>query len=1045
VKFFDFSVRRPVAVMMIVLAVIVLGGISYSRLGMDLFPEMELPMLLVQTTYRGAGPQEVEDQITRPLEGAIGTVSGVQNLTSYSMRGSSLILAEFNWGADLNYATNQLRDRLDMYGAALPSDATKPTIIKMDPSAMPIMQVALYGPTTLEELTAYAEDTVQARLERIEGIASVDVSGSVTEEIRIVVDPQRLLAYGVSMNQISALLYQENTNATGGSIEEGMKEYAVRITGEFRSLDDIRDLQVSGAYGGYIPLGSLADVERIGKDRTSYVFIDGEPGITFSLMKQSDANLVQTSSRVRETLTELGEELPAGYEMTVAFDQADYINQSLSNVVNNGLTGAILAVLILFIFLRSWRSTLIIAISIPVSIIATFAMMFFTDVSLNLVSLGGLALGLGMMVDNSIVILENIFRFRQEEKQGATLAAIEGSKEVAGAVAASTITTVVVFMPIVFVEGLASQIFRQMALTITCSLLASLAVAFMVVPMLSNKLLVVEKTGGPLSFLSRGVEKLLDAIRYSYGRFLGGALRHKGLVALLTLAAFIGCLFLLPQVGMEFIPGQDTGEYSVSVDLPRGTALHETLRVAQQVEDILRTIPENQRVTSSVGGGGGNFGLGAMGGGNSANASFSGSLLPLSQRERGLEEVLEEIRVKLRDIPGADIDVTSSGTMVFTASDIQINLLGDDLEQLSYLAEAVAREVEMIEDTREVTTSLENGSPEVNVIVDRQKAAQYGLNSSTVAAVVSTAVNGSVPTKYREGGRELDIRLVMDEQYRQNLNDLAALTVTSPNGSLIPLGNIAALEIDSSPTNIIRQNQSRQVSISCSVVNRSLAEVSRDVREAVTRMNLPPEVALDFGGSNAEMEDAFSDLMLALILAVALVYMVMAFQFEQLLYPFVIMFALPPTFIGVILGLYLTGRTINVVSLIGVIMLAGIVVNNAIVLVDYINVLRREKGMAREEAIVLAGETRLRPILMTTLTTILGMLPIAIGGGEGGEMTAPMGTVVFFGLSFSTLITLVLVPCMYIYAENIANWIGRLFRRKAAPEGAAATAETMGA
>jgi HAE1 family hydrophobic/amphiphilic exporter-1 len=1031
VKIFDFSVRRPVAVMMIVLAVIVLGAMSLSRLGMDLFPEMELPMLLVQTTYRGAGPQEVEDQITRPLEGAIGTVNGVQGLTSYSMRGSSMVLAEFAWGADLNYATNQLRDRLDVYGAALPADAGKPTIIKMDPSAMPIMGVALYGDATLEELTAYAEDTIQARLERVEGIASVSVSGAVTEEVRVVVDPQRLLAYGVGMNQIAALLYQENTNATGGTVEEGMKEHAVRIIGEFNNLDDIRDLQVSSAYGGYIPLNSLAEVERMGKERTSYVFIDGKPGINFSLMKQSDANLVQTSQRVRQALTDLEAEAPSGYELSVAMDQADYINLSLSNVVDSAVTGGLLAVLILFIFLRSWRSTLIIGLSIPISIIATFAMMFFTNVSLNLVSLGGLALGLGMMVDNSIVILENIFRYRQEENKDALTAAVDGSKEVAGAVAASTVTTVVVFLPIVFVEGLASQIFGQMALTITCSLLASLAVAFTVVPMLSNKLLVVESSGGPFAGLSRVVEKILDGIRDGYGYLLKGSLRHKGLVVLFTLAALVGCVFLLPQVGMEFIPGQDTGEYTVSVDLPRGTALHETLRVARQVEDILREIPENQQITNSVGGGGG-LAASLLGGSNSSTASFSGSLVPLAQRERSMEEVLEDIRVRLKDIPGAEIDVASSGTMVLTGSDIQVNLLGDDLEQLGYLAEAVAREIELIPDTREITTSLENGSPEINVIVDRQKAAQYGLNSSAVATLVSTAVNGSTPTKYREGGRELDIRLVMDEQYRQNLNDLASLTITSPNGSLIPLGNIAALEIDTSPASIIRQDQSRQVSVSCAVVNRSLAEVSQDVQAAVSRMNLPPEVTVDFAGSNAQMEDAFSDLGLALILAVVLVYMVMAFQFEQLLYPFVIMFALPPTFIGVILGLYLTGRTINVVSLIGIIMLVGIVVNNAIVLVDYVNVLRREKGMAREEALVRAGVTRLRPILMTTLTTILGMLPIAIGGGEGGEMMAPMGTVVFFGLSFSTLITLVLVPCMYIYAENIANAIGRLFRGKRA-------------
>ncbi len=1026
---FDFSVKRPVAVTMIVLIVIILGVVSFGKLGMDLFPKMELPMLLVQTSYTGVSPQEIEEQITRPLEAAVGTVSGVQSITSYSTRGSSMVLVEFSWGSDLNYVTNQLRDRLDLYGAALPSDAAKPMIIKMDPDSMPIIQIGVSGDTTLEELTDYVEDKLRPRLERVDGVASVDASGTVTEEVRIVTDPQRLQAYGVSMNQIVGLLRQENSNVSAGTVEEGMKDHAVRVVGEFTSLEDVKNIQVPSAYGGYIPLSSLASVERTIKDRSSYVYINGQPGINVSLMKQSDANLVQTSGRVREVLEDLQGDLPKGYDIVIAFDQADYINLSLNNVASSALQGGALAILILMLFLRSWRSTLIIAISIPVSVIAAFVMMFFSGVTLNMVSLGGLALGVGMMVDNSIVVLENIFRHRQEEGENNLTAAIKGSKEVAGAVIASTITTIVVFLPIVFVEGLASQIFRQMALTITCSLLASLGVAFLTVPMLSNKLLVKEKE-------KKGGNQVFLKIKEYYRRFLVLALRRKGFVVLLFTAALIGSAFILPKVGMEFIPAQDTGEYTVTLSLPKGVALRETLRVAQEAEAILQQIPENQRIISNVGGGG----MMEFGGGGSS-ATFSGALVPLSQRQRSIDEVLDEIREKLKDIPGVEVEVASSGgTMMMTGSDIVVNLLGDDLAQLEIIADAVASRIELIDGTREVVTSLEDGNPEINVIVDRQKASQYGLNSSTVAATVSAAVSGTASTKLREEGKELDIRLIMDEQYRQNLNDLAALTITSPTGNLIPLGNIATLRIEASPTNIVRQNQSRQVSVSCTTVGRSLGEVSADVQKALAEMNIPPEVQIEMGGSNKEMMDAFGDLMLALLLAVVLVYMVMAFQFEQLLYPFVIMFSLPPTFIGVVFCLFITDRTINVVSLIGVIMLAGIVVNNAIVLVDYINVLRRSKGMSREEAIIDAGLTRLRPIMMTSLTTILGMLPIAIGMGEGAEMMAPLGTVVAGGLTFSTLITLVYVPCMYVYAENISNGIGRFFRRRpkaAAEEGRA--------
>ena len=1035
---FDFSVKRPVAVMMIILVVVLLGVVSLSRLGMDLLPEMELPMLIVSTRYSGAGPQEVEEQVTRPLEATVGTVSGVQSITSTSSRGSSMLMLQFNWGADLNYATFQLRDRLDLISNALPSDVSKPTIIKLDPSSMPIVQISVSGDATLEELTDITRTKILPYLERVDGVASVNESGSVVEEIRIVADPQRLQAYGVSMSQIMGVLRQENANASAGRVEEGMIDHAVRIVGEFHDIDDIRNLQIPGAYGGYIPLQSLATIERTIKDRSSYVFINGQPGINLSLMKQSDANLVQTSARVREALDEIKKELPESFEVFVVLDQADYINMSLSNVVNSALQGCALAVLILFIFLRSWRSTLIIAISIPLSVITAFAFMFFTNVSLNMISLGGLALGIGMMVDNSIVILDNIYRFRQEGGATNREAAINGSKQVAGAVVASTITTIVVFLPIVFVEGLASQIFSQMALTITCSLLASLGGAFLAVPMLSNQLMVDETK-------NKKENGLMERLKAAYSRFLYAAIKRKGLVFSFFTLALVGSIMLLPLVGMEFIPASDTGEYSVSVSLPRGVALRETLRVAEQVEAILNEIPENDRLISNVGGGGGGGAgmlLGGGGGGGSHRASFSGTFIPFAERQRSMDEILDDIRERLKSIPGIEYTVASSGgnMLAMGGSNIVVNLLGDDREQLRVIADAIAARIELIEGAREVTTSFEIGTPEVEVVVDRQKAAQYGLNYATVASTISTAVSGISPTKLREGGKELDVSLIIDSRFRQNLNDLAAITVASPSGTLVPLGSIASLDIVTSPVSITRQDQSRQISVSCTAVGRSLGAVSADVQQALDQMNIPPEIRIDMGGSNRQMMEAFSDLGMALLLSIVLVYMVMAFQFDQLMYPFVIMFALPPTFIGVVLCLFLTGRTINVVSLIGVIMLVGIVVNNAIVLVDYINILRRDEGMSREDAIVEAGVTRMRPIMMTSLTTILAMLPIAIGFGEGQEMMAPLGTVVAGGLTFATFITLIYVPCVYIYAENIVEGIKKIFRRKPKP----ATAEQEG-
>jgi HAE1 family hydrophobic/amphiphilic exporter-1 len=937
-----------------------------------------------------------------------------------------MIMVQFYWGTDLNYATNQLRDRLDLYGSLLPSEATKPTIVKLDPGAMPIIQIGLSGAATLEELTDYMVSKIRPNLERIDGIASVNDSGTVTAEILITTDPQRLQVYGVSMSQIVALLRQENANVSAGSVEEGLRDHTVRVVGQFTDLDDIRYLQVQSAYGGFIPLHSLADIERTIRERTSYVFINGNPGINISLMKQSDSNLVQTSARVREVLKEIKADLPASYEIAIAYDQADYINLSINNVIDSAIQGCVLAILILIVFLRSWRSTLIIALAIPISVIAAFAIMFFTKVTLNVISLGGLGMGVGMMVDNSIVILENIFRHRQEEDASSLGAAINGGKEVAGAVIASTVTTIVVFMPIVFVEGLASQVFGHMALTITCSLLASLGVSFLLVPMMSNILLVKEKA-------KKKDGKFVTGVRDGYRRFLTWSLRRKGTIATSFTVALIASLFLVQHVGVEFFPAQETGQYSLSISLPRGVTMREKLRVAQLAEAILNQVPENARILNNVGSG--DIVMSLMGRSGGGAISITGNLVPATERERSTDEILDDIRERLSFIPGIEYEVMSNGgNIISMETDIVINLLGDDIEQLNFLADAVAQQIELIRGTRQVTTSQETGNPEISVVVDRQKAAQYGMNSSTVASTVSAAVNGISPTKLREGGKELDIRVIMDDRYRQNLNDLESMTIASPSGNLIPLGNIATLSVGTSPVSIVRQNQSRQVSVSCIVVGRSLGEVAADVQTALDRMNIPPEIQIDMGGSNNEMMKAFRDLFLALLLAVLLVYMVMAFQFEQMLYPFVIMFALPPTFIGVIVCLYITGRTLNVVSLIGVIMLVGIVVNNAIVLVDYINTLRRDRGRSRDEAIIEAGLTRLRPIMMTSLTTILGMLPLTIGSGEGREIMAPLGTVVAGGLTFSTFITLIYVPCMYVYAENITNGIRNLFRRKPVSE-----------
>jgi len=1043
-KISDVAVRRPVAVTMIFLIIILLGMVSMSKLNMDLLPQLDLPMAVAMTDYAGAGPEEVENLVTKPIESMLGTVNGIKNINSTSSMGNSMVFVEYAWGTDMNFAVNQMREKIDIISPYFPADAGKTTLFKMDPNLMPIMLLGFGGDVDLAVLDKLAKDIVQPRLERINGVAYVIVEGGVQREIRISASPQRLQAYGLSLGSIVSYLRAENRNTSAGTVEEGLREHVVRITGEFKDVQEIENLQIPLPSGGYIRLGELAGVEDTLKEKRQYVYMDGMPSVQISIQKQTDANTVKVSDAVNKELENIKTILPKECSLKVGFDQAEYIRLSLNSVIRNALIGAALAVLVLLLFLRNVRSTLIIGTAIPISVIATFCLMYFGGLTLNLISMGGLALGIGMMVDNAIVILENIYRFRQEGSSRVE-AATKGAGEVGVAIIASTLTSIVVFLPIVFVQGLASQIFRPMALTVSFSLLSSLFVALTLVPMLSSKILKVDRSirtngdgndndngngGNGRGFLARmanswyGVVGRLDG---KYRTILHWSINNKKKVLLLTAVLVVISAALVPLVGMEFLPKQDTGEYIVNIRLPDGTALRETERVTQLVESFIQELPEHEWTFYAVGSGGNMFGTGS----SSERAVIRGKLKDKSERQRNIDQVLDEIRNKCASIPGAVINISAEeGSMGGSGAPIDIGITGDNLEVLRMFADAVVQNIKTIDGVREVKSSFQSGRPELHINLNRQKADLYGITASQLSSLVSTAVNGSSATKFRSGGEEIDVTVILDEQYRQNVNDLKMLTIASPGGALIPLGEVADFEITTGPTQINRINQTRRVSVTGDISGRDLRSVTMDIQTAIKDMNLPPGIQLEFGGANQDMMESFRDLGLALIMAIILVFMILASQFESLLYPFVIMFAMPPTIIGVVMSLLVTGRTLNVPVLIGVIMLAGIVVNNAIVMVDYINTLRRRDGMPRKEAILKAGPTRLRPILMTTLTTILAMFPLALGVGEGAEMSAPMATAVFGGLSFSALITLVLVPCMYIILEDMKEKLVGRFRRK---------------
>ena len=1013
------AINRPITTMMMVLIIILLGVVSASKLAVDLLPELDIPVAVVSTSYSGAGPKEIETLVTRPLEGVLGTVSNVKEITSTSSTGSSMVVLTFNDGTDMNFATLQMRERIDMVKKLLPEGVENPAVLKIDPNARAIMEVAVSGAMELHELNTLVQDQVAPRLERIEGVASVAVSGQKEKEIRIILLPEKLKGYNMTTAQISQALRMENLNLPGGEVQQGEYMLLLRTTGEFDSIDQIRNLPMN--VGGIVVyLRDVALVEETFKDVKNYTLINGKPGIKLSLQKQSTANTVQVSALVNAELNKLQNEL-SHIQVTLISDNAKYIKQSIGTVSQTAVLGGILAILVLYVFLRNIRSTLIIGAAIPVSVIATFVLMYFSGLTLNLISLGGLALGVGMLVDNSIVVLENIYRHRQKGEDGKTAADL-GASEVGMAVVASTLTTIAVFLPIVFVEGLAAKIFKQMALTVTFSLIASLVIAMTFVPMLASKLLTNTKEEKHTPFMDKILGAWgtgLDQIDNQYRKVLQWAIDRRKITLAIAFAAFLGTAALVPRIGMEFFPKFDEGTMSIRVNLPKGSALQQTAAIVEQVEEKLQQIPEVKEVVISVGSGGNMF--------RTSTATDRGTIAvdvgSVKERSRSTDEIVDEVRKLLGDIPGAEfaveaVSLTTGGMM--GGNPISIEVTGDDLEELERVVKELTEIVKQIPGTREITHSMQQGVPEAQIRINRNKASAYGINASMVASTVRTAVEGQVATRYKLQGTEIDVRILYDPTQINYLKDINNLFVPSPMGGQIPLSEIADITVEKSPAAIQRSNQSRRATLSGDVFGRDLKSVSADIEARFAEYPFPIGYMYTLGGQQSEMTESFTSLGLALILAIILVYMILAAQFESLIHPLTIMFSVPISLTGAIFALYVTGRTLNLPAFIGLIMLAGIVVNNAIVLVDYINILRSQ-GYDRREAILTAGPVRLRPILMTTLTTVLAMIPMALGLGEGAEAQAPMATSVVGGLSFSTLLTLVLIPVMYSIFDDIGQ------------------------
>lgn len=1014
----SIAVERPITTLMVVLIVIVLGTVSLGRLNIDLLPNMSFPAAVVVTTYEGVGPQEIESLVTRPVEEALGTVQNVKNITSLSQQGMSLVIAEFNWGTDMDFATLNMREKIDLFKRFFPDGVDSPMIFKFDPAMMPIMSFAISGDMDQAGIRAFSDDIIKSRLERIEGVASVETSGGLVREIHIVIHPERLKGYNMSIAQVAQALQLENLNLPGGKVYEGRKEFIIRTVGEFRDIEDIKDIIINTPMGASVLLRDIADVEDTFKDVESFALMDGKPCVGISVQKQTDFNTVKVTEKVNKELEKIKEEYPE-IELYSIFDQARFIRFSINNLIQNGLVGGTLAVLILYVFLRSIMPTFIISIAIPISVIATFILVYFANLTLNMVSLGGLALGLGMLVDNSIVVLENIYRFRQDG-YGRIEASKLAAEEVGTAILASTLTTMAVFLPIVYVKGLASVIFKELGLTVSFSLLASLIVSLTLVPVMCSRFLRVSGEENHydekrfLTKLSLSWQRFFEKIEQKYFDLLKWSLGHRKIVVIAAACVFLLVIFIIPFTGMEFLPDIDEGRLTVSLKLPAGTRLEETHRVLTLIEQRLKDIPEVEQVFMTGGSSEGGVSLSS----GPELGSMWVQLSPMSGRSRSTEKIAEDARERLRDIPGADIKVESQSLIslamgsISGSAPVSIEIKGDDLERLKEIADIVAEEVSQVEGTREVDTSMSEERPEVQIKVDKQKAASYGLSTAQVATAVEAGVKGKVATMYRVGGEEIDVRVRLDKEQVSTIADISSVTIASPMGFQVPLDEVADISVENGPLSVTRKNQGRIVTVTSQIAGRDLGNVTKDIQAKLKNIVMPEGYYLEFGGERKEMIDAFQSLLMALILGMVLVYMIMASQFESLLHPFVIMFSVPLAFTGAFFALLVMRRTLNVASFIGIIMLTGIVVNNAIILVDYINILRM-RGLNREEAILKAGPTRLRPILMTTLTTVLGMLPLAISRGEGHELSTPMATAVIGGLTVSTLLTLVVVPVFY--------------------------------
>ncbi|MGI6037286.1 MAG: efflux RND transporter permease subunit [Limnochordia bacterium] len=1014
------AVNKPVTVTMIILFVLLFGGLSLQRLGIDLLPRLNIPYITVATIYPLADPATVEEQVTKQVEAAVGTVDGLRDVESYSMENVSVVIGRFHWDTDLAKVLEQVRGNLDQLALTLPEGAEKPLIMTFDPNQLPLITMGVFSEETkdLAELTTLAKEHVLPRLEQIPGIAQISLLGGRDRQVQILYDPAKLREYDLTPTLLEQFLRYQNMTIPSGVIEDQGQRFNIKTGMRFQGVEELQNLIVgtqepeSDPFGlgalvpQFVRLGDIANIEETVSTDGGLNRINGRPTLVLRLYKQAGENTVAVAAEVKEVIEKLrGENIPLEY--FILTDQSRFINQSIGNLSYSGLIGALLAILVLFFFLRNYQSITIISLAIPLSVIVTFVLMYLADLSLNLMTLGGLALGIGMLVDNSIVVLENIFRHRLEGRD-MTEAAIVGSEEIAPAITGATLTTLVVFLPLIFVGGLAGELFKELGLTVSFSLLASLVVSITVVPLMASRLLAMPTEGA----------RFFEPLQHAYQGLLAKAMDRKGLTLGICSVVIIICLSLVPRMGIEFLPPADQSSLNIQLRLPPGTPIEITNARVGEVEQILAEKPEVTHVNAQVGNPMTRDFFAILQGAGSNTAQLLVNLVPPGQRDVTIVEFARNLQKETAHID-ARIEINEDLTMAaftgFTGSGISLKIKGPDLDVLEGLGQELAGRLREMEHFTQVRTSLDERQPELFLETNPSRAILSQLTSGQIGLAINNILNGVHVGDLQRGGRSIPIYLQPQGGADLDLDGLLRMRITDPTGlstNYAQLGRLVKVQQGTAPASIRRADRVRVVEVTAQLQTDDLRTASRAVDEILATMEFPPNYTILRGGMEELVAESQGELLLVLVLAIILVYLVLASQFESLWHPFLIMLSVPLAAIGALGGLWITGTKLGITALIGLVVLAGVVVNNAIVLVDYIKLLR-ERGYPVAEAVMEAGRVRLRPILMTTLTTILALVPMALGWGEGSEIQVPMAITVMGGLLSSTFLTLFIIPIVY--------------------------------